>query len=273
MPSEKVHLTKEQETLLGTLYCRVLDSRSKNPILNDKSAEEIVRHLDYDFQKLKIQRDDILNTVIRAKQLDLWTNDYLANHSEATVLHLGCGLDSRVDRVARSKNVHWYDLDYPEVIELRRHFYPPRDGYFMIGTSVTDLTFLNKVQGSGPVLIIAEGLLMYLSEHVVEELLRRLTTHFQSGQLAFDVWSRLAARISLFNPPFGVTGVKGGWGIDDLRTIEEWVPQLQLVREIAWTEAIERESDKISLGFRIVFGMVNRVPSLRRMARFLLYRF
>jgi O-methyltransferase involved in polyketide biosynthesis len=70
MPSEKVHLTKEQETLLGTLYCRVLDSRSKKPILNDKSAEEIVRRLDYDFRKLKIQRDDILNTVIRAKQLD-----------------------------------------------------------------------------------------------------------------------------------------------------------------------------------------------------------
>jgi hypothetical protein len=71
---------------------------------------------------------------------------------------------------------------------------------------------------------------------------------------------------------FVVTGAKGGWGIDDLRTIEEWVPRLQLVREIAWTEAIERESDNISLEFRVVFGVVNRVPSLRRLERFLLYR-
>lgn len=273
MPSEKVHLMKEQETLLGTLYSRALDSRSKNPILHDEAAEEIVRRLDYDFRKLRIQRDDVLNTVIRAKQLDQWTTDFLADHSDATVLHLGCGLDSRVDRVALSKNVRWYDLDYPEVIELRRRFFPPRDGYSMIGASVTDPSFLDKVQTSGPVMIIAEGLFMYLSEYEVKELLRRLTTYFQSGQLAFDVWSRLAVRISKFNPPFGVTGAKGGWGIDDLRTIEQWVPRLQLVSELAWTEALEREGAKISLGFRVVFGVVNRIPSLRKFERFLLYRF
>src|SRR5208337_5039958 len=97
MPSEKVNLTKEQETLLGTLYGRALDSQSKNPILNDTAAGGIVDRIDFDFRKLKVQKDDILNIVIRAKQLDLWTKAFLANHSEATVLHLGCGLDSRVD--------------------------------------------------------------------------------------------------------------------------------------------------------------------------------
>ncbi|MGA2113059.1 MAG: class I SAM-dependent methyltransferase [Anaerolineales bacterium] len=271
MPSEKVHLRKEQETLLATLYCRALDSQTKNPILHDEAAEEIVRRLDYDFRKLRIQRDDVLNVVIRAKQLDQWTTDFLADHSDATVLHLGCGLDSREDRVTIPKNVRWYDLDYPEVIELRRRFYPPRDGYFLIGSSVMDPNFVDKVQTSGPVLILAEGLLMYLSEHEVKELLQRLTSHFQSGQLAFDVWSRLAVRLSKVNPPFGVTGAKGGWGIDDLRTIEQWVPRLQLVRELAWTEALENA--RISLGFRVVFAVVNRVHSLRRFERILLYRF
>jgi O-methyltransferase len=273
MPSEKVHLTKEQETLLGTLYSRALDSRSKNPILHDEAAEGIVRRLDYDFRKLRIQRDDVLNVVVRAKQLDQWTTDFLADHSDATVLHLGCGLDSRVDRVIIPKNVRWFDLDYPKVIELRRRFFPPRDGYFQIGSSVTDPSFLDKVPTSGPVMIVAEGLIMYLSEHEVEELLQRLTSHFQSGQLAFDVLSQLAVRISKINPPAGVTGTKIVWGIDDPRTIEQWVPRLQHVRELAWTEALERESAKIPLGFRVVFGVVNRVPSLRRLERFLLYRF
>jgi O-methyltransferase involved in polyketide biosynthesis len=273
MSSEKIHLGKGQESLLGALYCRALDSRSKNPILNDKAAEETVRRLDYDFQKLKIQRDDILNVVIRAKQLDAWTTDFLADHPDATVLQLGCGLDSRVNRVAPPKNVRWYDLDFPEVIELRQRFYPPRDGYFLIGSSVTDHSFLDKTQSSAPVLILAEGLLMYLSEHEVKELLQRLTGHFQGGALAFDAWNRLAMRISKINPSFGVTGAKAGWGIDDLRTIEAWAPRLQLVREVAWTEAIGRESAKISLGYRVVFSVVNRIPSLRRATRFLLYRF
>jgi len=80
-------------------------------------------------------------------------------------------------------------------------------------------------------------------------------------------------RVSKFNPPFGVTGVKGSWGIDDTRMIEKWVPRLQLVREMNWTEAMEREGAKISSGFRVVFGVVNLIPSLRRLERFLLYEF
>ena len=54
MQSEKVHLTKEKETLLVTLlvtlYLRALDSRSKNPILHDKAAEDAVSRIDYNFR-------------------------------------------------------------------------------------------------------------------------------------------------------------------------------------------------------------------------------
>jgi len=271
MPSETVHLSKEQETLLDVLYCRALDNRSKSPILHDETAEEIVHRLDYDFQKLRIQRDDILHAAIRAKQFDQWARDFLADHSDATVLHLACGLDSRIHRVAPSRNVRWVDLDYPEVIELRQRFYPPRDGYSMIGSSVTDPAFLDKVQTSGPVMIVAEGLFMYLAEHEVKELLQRLTSHFQNGQLAFDAWSSLTLRLWKYQSIAAVTDASLGWTIDDLRTIEQWVPRLQLVRELSWTEAFL--SARISLGFRAIFGVMNHIPSMRRMVRFLLYRF
>ena len=54
MQSEKVHLTKEKETLLVTLlvtlYLWALDSRSKNPILHDKAAEDAVSRIDSDFR-------------------------------------------------------------------------------------------------------------------------------------------------------------------------------------------------------------------------------
>src|SRR5215469_9526857 len=113
---EKVHLTKEKETLLATLYCKALDSRSKDSILSDKTAEDVVRRIDYDFRKLKIRKDDPASVAIRAKYLDRWTTEFLTNHPDATVLHLGCGLDSRVDRIQPSKTVGWYDIDYPEVI-------------------------------------------------------------------------------------------------------------------------------------------------------------
>lgn len=75
MKTEKVHLTKEKETLLPTLYGRALDSRSANPILGDTFADEAVRRLDYDFAKLDLPRGASISLPVRAKHLDLWTRE------------------------------------------------------------------------------------------------------------------------------------------------------------------------------------------------------
>ena len=96
METEKVHLTKEKETYLATLYGKALDSRSKNPILGDYFADEVVRHIDYDFEKLKIPKGASITLPMRAKHLDQWTREFLNANPVSTVLHLGCGLDSRV---------------------------------------------------------------------------------------------------------------------------------------------------------------------------------
>ena len=54
----------------------------------------------------------------------------------------------------------------------------------MIAASVTDEAWLAEIPE--PVLVIAEGLLMYLHETDVRQLLRRLTDHFRTGELVFD---------------------------------------------------------------------------------------
>ena len=62
----------------------------------------------------------------RAATFDLLTNRYLADHPDATVLHVGCGMDSRVFRVNPPASVQWFDVDYPDVIDLRRQLFPER---------------------------------------------------------------------------------------------------------------------------------------------------
>jgi O-methyltransferase involved in polyketide biosynthesis len=187
MLSEKINLTKEKETMLITLYGRALQSRSKHPILRDTWAEEAVQRVDYDFAKFKVGRRAALLFACRATQLDLWTTSFLAEHPDATVLHLGCGLDSRVYRIVPPPTVRWFDLDYPEVIALRRQLYSERAGYSMIGSSLADLSWLDEVPGDRPAMIVAEGVTMYLTEQIMQALLQALTNHFPSGQLAFDV--------------------------------------------------------------------------------------
>ena len=107
MTTDKIQFTKEKETMLMTLSGRAIQSQWKNPILRDPWAEEAMRHIDYDISEHYkgvgswSMWKDIGCTIIatRAATFDLLTNRYLADHPEATVLHVGCGMDSRVFRV------------------------------------------------------------------------------------------------------------------------------------------------------------------------------
>src|SRR5919198_1057777 len=100
MTTDKIQFTKEKETMLMTLSGRAIQSQWKNPILRDPWAEEAMRHIDYDLSKqLKgvaswSMWKDIGPTIIatRAATFDLLTTRFLADHPEATVLHVGCGM-------------------------------------------------------------------------------------------------------------------------------------------------------------------------------------
>ena len=127
----------------------------------------------------------------RAKVFDLWVEEFLANNPKATVLHLGCGLDSRVFRVNPSSDVLWFDVDYPEIIDLRKRLFPERAGYQMIGSSVTETDWLNQVPADRPTLVVAEGLMYYLKEEEVQSLVTRIVERFPSGQIMFDATSKL----------------------------------------------------------------------------------
>lgn len=269
MSLEKVHLTKERETLLATLYARALASRSPNPILRDELAEEAVRRIDYDFARLKV---DTLSIAIRAKQFDLWTAQFLADHPGAVVLQLGCGLDSRVFRIDPPAGVRWFDLDFPEVIALRQRLYPARAGYTMIGASLADMQWLDTLPTDRPAWIIAEGVTMYLSEGVMSALLSRLTAHFPSGAIAFDALSRAATRMAGANPTLRATGAAfGGWYVDDPRDLTRVAPKLELVVETRTPQL--PGYDRLPWATRALVRLFDAVPSLRRLSRLLLYRF
>ena len=90
MQTEKVHFTKEKETMLVTLYGRALETDSKDPILLDPAAKKAVSRIDYDFEHLNVKWNDRLAIAARAKMFDLWTEEFLAQNPKAVVVHLGC---------------------------------------------------------------------------------------------------------------------------------------------------------------------------------------
>jgi O-methyltransferase involved in polyketide biosynthesis len=216
-------------TNLVTLYLRAYESRSRHPILGDHAAAEAVDRIDYDFKRIhrhSLPASNQYLVALRAKQLDDWCADFLQHHPDAVVLHLGCGLDGRAFRLDVPPAVRWFDLDQPSVIDLRRRLYDETERYQMIGFSVTDPQWLDQIPTGHPTLVVAEGLLMYVAESEVRQLVARLLGRFDCGELQFDT---LAAPAPLMSKVFTRGIIK--WGIGNARDIEAWNPKLRLVEQ------------------------------------------
>ena len=263
----KVTLTPEQETLLITLHAK---AQPDNPLLFDPTAQDILNRVDYDFARLRVPYKTVVLVCQRAKKLDAVTRDFLAEHPGGVVLQLGCGLDSRFWRVDDGR-VTWYDLDMPPVVALRRQFFAARERYHLIAASVTDLEWVDAVPSDGrPVLVVAEGLLMYLGEADVRRLVLRLHETFPGCRLIADVFSRLAARSAANHPSLKYTGATIGWGVDDPRELEAWAPGLRLLEE--WYFSDDPELDRLSLGYRLAYRLAGAFKMVRRAHRVVYYQ-
>lgn len=269
-PKLEVDMTGVQSTMLVTLYLKALESRSPHSILGDHKAAEMVERIDWNFDKQiprGIRRRPYM-AALRPKIFDDWSADFLARHPEATVLHLGCGLDSRAQRIDVPETVRWFDVDLPDATELRRQFYTERDGYRMIGASVTDPEWLEEIPPGAPTLIIAEGLLMYLTEADNQQLLRRFTDRFEAGELLFDglatwevKWSQRTRKLAAKHGyPVYQTATRDG------REVERWNPRLRYVEEMSLV------SPSGPLASRRL-PLMYRLPPLRDMVRVFRYEF
>ncbi|HEY9319113.1 MAG TPA: class I SAM-dependent methyltransferase [Achromobacter sp.] len=271
---EKVRLTGERATLLITLYAKAEESRLPGSLLQDHYAAEAVARLDHDFSALGMRPDEMIGLAMRAYSLDAWARAFIAAHRGATVLHLGCGLDSRVYRVAPPPEVNWFDVDYPDVIDLRRALYPPRPGYQMLGSSMADLGWLSQIPTDRPALVVAEGLFLYLSEDQVLQLLRTVTTQFPSGEVVFDAYSRMGLALAARNRMFRATGAVMRWSLDNPLDLESQVPGLRLCDEQwVYEESGGRQWARYTWPARAAIWLMRRVAPLRRLGRLLRYRF
>jgi O-methyltransferase involved in polyketide biosynthesis len=260
----KVHLTDEKATPLATLYGRALDAESPGSILQDTMAAEAVRQIDFDFTKTGLRRGDPGAVALRDRHFDGWTREFLTAHPNITVLHLGCGLDTRVYRLDPGPGVRWFDVDYPDVIDLRRQLYPPRAGYEMIGSSVTDPSWPAQVPGDLPVLVVAEGLVPYLKEEEGKELFRRIVHRFPSGQFIFDALSRRSVQLTKYDRVIRAAGATVSWGIDGCADLEAIDPRLRCVTSLSVFDI--EGFEKLRASYRVLIRMGRLLPAVKRMA-------
>jgi len=267
---DKITLTEEKETLLIPLYGKAKESEKKHPVLVDKKAVEIVNQIDYDFKSLKIPEKTNTMMCLRAKLMDNFVKEYLAKNDESVALHLGCGLDSRYNRI-ENNDVDWYDVDFKDVIDIRRHFYKETDKYHLIGSSVTEHEWLEKIPADKRhYIVIAEGLFMYLKEYEIKTLINDLKYKIGSYTLIFDAFSVYTAKNVKKQPSIKETGAVINWGIDNPEELINWGTGIQFIEEQYFTS--NEEIKNLDTPTKIMYKMANLFPVAKKAHRLLIYK-
>ena len=224
------------ETLLITLYIRAIESQRPDALIKDERAEALVSQMDQDFLRKKLAKIEDYSQVaiiLRSREFDRYAQDFLARHPEAVVVHIGCGLDSRFERVDNGQ-VEWYDLDLPEVIELRRKFIGGEGArYHLLACSVFDSAWLDtvSVHGPRPFLFVAEGVFQYMEEAQVKSLVLTLRDHCPGAELVCDAFSPYIVRMNNLRMALSKKSVRYHWGLKRGTDLEGWGEGICLLGE------------------------------------------
>ena len=178
------------QTMLTTLYCKALDADLPEPILGDAFAKDTVARIDFDWASVKVTPRWTPLVTVRTALFDMWVSQFLAVHPRASVIHLGCGLDSRILRLAPGPDVEWFDVDYPPVIALKEQLFPKRQGYHLKAVTNDDWSWLGEIPHDRPVLLLVEGVSMYLTEAEGIAMIDDVVARFPAGEIQHRLLQR-----------------------------------------------------------------------------------
>ena len=154
--------------MLITLWAKAEERHYNPPFLVDKKAEEMIPQIDYDFSKFSRSKFSQAGVCIRASLIDKEVQAFLSAHPDAVVIQLGAGLDARYERLGSPVVTHWYELDLPEVIELRKKFFKENDKRTFIPLSLFDYQWIETIKAhQKPILIdmLAYSLVVHAKNH------------------------------------------------------------------------------------------------------------
>ena len=232
----KDHLSEISSTLLVPLYIRAIESQRSDALLRDEAAVALVSKLNLDdayLSQSQVSEEVQVSILLRNRQFDRITSEFLTAHPDAVVMHLGCGLDTRFDRVDNNQ-AEWYDLDLPEVIELRRKLIGGEScRYHLLACSVLDPAWMEAVSihYPRPFIFLAEGLFMFLDEAQVRGLIIALKDKFTTSELAFDAFSPFYVWGNNRRVTRTKIGAYAHWALKGDKELESWDDGIHLISE------------------------------------------
>lgn len=211
-------MNEVNKTLYIPLYGKAMVSR-RGIILRDEKAEQIWEKEGFSLKGKSRSKWLAIYMAMRSAVFDRWLKEQMDTDPEAVVLHLGCGMDSRILRVGNGGRP-WYDLDFPDVIQQRKKHYAAIPGYTMLPADARQDLWLDSIPAGKNAIIVMEGISMYMTLPELTDLLTAMRKHFRKISLLMDCYTEMAAKASKFKNPVNDVGVTTVYGLDDPKLLE-----------------------------------------------------
>ena len=251
---EKIKLSGVPETMLQTVYARAKESGGRGSI-HDAKAEEIIEKLDYDFS-LADKVTAMHNGVIaRTIVLDRLTKEWLAKHPGAVVVNIACGLDTRCYRM--SGYSHWYNLDLPETMAVREKLLPENGAISQIAMSAMEDWGSEISEQNVPVLILIEGLTMYLNAKDVQQIFAVISSRFEKATVFVETMNPAMVR-HFKEKSIDASHAKFTWGVKNGVALAELLPDFRFVEEHSLCEGMAV--------FAPIYKLLDKLPAVRNIS-------
>ncbi|MFJ9368904.1 class I SAM-dependent methyltransferase [Nocardia sp. NPDC101769] len=252
-------LSSVEETLFIPLAARARETGKKHPLLHDPKATELVASIDFPIDKYGRGWGSAV-MVLRTAVFDTWVRSFLEQHPHGTVVEIGTGLNTRFDRVDNG-TVHWFDLDLPDTIALRRRFFIDSARRRTLTASVLDHEWMDQVAASpGPYFFVAEGVLVYLPEDGVRLTLSRLAQRFPDSSVALDTYGHRMMRYQHRRAKAGDIDARWEWACEDPAVLQS--TGLRLVESTTIARPPRQLRHRLPLAYRIILPLLHPLMRL-----------
>ena len=255
--SEERMIAGVPETMLQTLYARAVETESGRNLIQDEMAVDIVRKLDYSFAAASRDKTMSTGVVARTILLDKMTKQFLQEHPDTTVVNIACGLDTRCYRCEGNYR-HWFNLDLEETMKIRRRFMEETDKISQISCSAMDPVWTQKVSGiRGQVLVIIEGLTMYLSENDVKQIFSLINQTFDQVTVFVEVMNPWVVD-HVREKSIEGSAARFSWGIKGKKQMEVLIPAFHCIDERSLVEGMQE--------FIPVYKLLGKISFIRNIS-------
>jgi len=219
-----------EETMLIPLWARAVETRRPDAIVRDHAAVQLLDEIDFDFTRYDGAWKTQIGVAVRTRFLDDAVRGFVVRHPDAIIVNLGAGLDTRFERVDNGR-IDWFDVDTPAVIAVRARCLPPRDRQHAVAGCALDPAWIDGVTSHGrrPVLVVSEGVLMFLEQPRVRRLFEDLATAFPAGEMLADLIGGVMVRFPWLHDTLPHTGARFLWGVRGARELRSWSDRLEVI--------------------------------------------